>query len=140
MASDTAMINLVLQIVILTILFGSLFLKQKRKYFMHGTTMLVAVLLNLASFLLVMLPSLLDLEIIRTQLFHTVSLATFGHAGLGLITMILGIWLVISWHLQVSTQKCAKGKKLMRLTLMLWLLTVLLGFLLYAYLYTNIMP
>jgi uncharacterized membrane protein YozB (DUF420 family) len=89
MALIPPQINLSLQIATLIILFASLILKRKRKYFAHGATMLTAVILNALSFLLVMMPSLSTLEILKTQPLHWFSLATLAHAGLGAITIIL---------------------------------------------------
>jgi uncharacterized membrane protein YozB (DUF420 family) len=133
-------INLAFQIIIIALVLGSLALRRKHKLFFHGLTMLVAVILNVVSFLLVMLPSLLGLQIIRVQPTHIVSLVTLAHGTLGLIAMILGIWLVGSWHLQSSIQGCSRKKKMMRLTRALWLIALFLGVLLYMYLYTNLMP
>ncbi len=132
--------NLLLQIIILAICFGSLALKRQRKYFLHGATMLIAVLLNILSFGLVMLPRLAELEILRMQPFHTISLIIFAHSSLGFLTIVLGIGLIFSWHLRSSTQNCAKRKRLMRHTLIVWLVTVFLGILLYTYLYTSLIP
>jgi uncharacterized membrane protein YozB (DUF420 family) len=140
MALIPPQINLGLQIIMLAILFASLALKRKRKYFAHGVTMLIAVILNALSFLLVMMPSLSTLEILKTQPLHWFSLVALAHAGLGAITIILSIWIVVVWHLQSSNQNCIKKRKLMRLTLILWLLVFFLGFLLYAILNTNLMP
>jgi uncharacterized membrane protein YozB (DUF420 family) len=99
--------------------------------------MLVAVLLNLASFALVMLPSWISLEIIRTQPLHYFSLAVLGHAVLGALGVILGLWIVLSWHLQSSTQGCMGKRKMMRLTIVLWVATLIIGIVLYRYLYVG---
>jgi uncharacterized membrane protein YozB (DUF420 family) len=96
--------------------------------------MLAAVILNLFSFALIMLPSLLRMEIIITHPLHAVSITTLIHSSLGLAVIILGIWLVASWHLQ-SLKNCFKNKRLMRLTSVLWLVVLLMGFLLYYLLY-----
>jgi len=140
MALIPPQINLSLQIATLIILFASLTLKRKRKYFAHGATMLTAVILNALSFLLVMMPSLSTLEILKTQPLHWFSLATLAHAGLGAITIILGAWIVAAWHLQQSNQNCIRKKRLMRLTLMLWVTVFFLGFVLYTVLYTSLIP
>ena len=140
MALIPPQINLGLQVIILALMFASLALKRKRKYFAHGATMLTAVILNALSFLLVMMPSLSTLEILKTQPLHWFSLATLAHAGLGAVTIILGAWIVAAWHLQPSNQNCIRKKKLMRLTLILWLTVFFLGFVLYAVLYTSLIP
>src|SRR4030043_1207699 len=138
MALISPQITLGLQITILLLLFGSLNLKRKRKYFAHGAPMFTAVILNALSFLLVMMPSLSTLEILKTQPLHWFSLATLAHAGLGAIVIILGAWIVAAWHLQPSNKNCIKKRKLMRLTLILWFMTTIVGMMLYVVLNTNI--
>ena len=129
-----AQINLVFQVVILTVLVTGFILKRRHKLFPHGTTMLIAVVLNAISIFLVMGPSLLGrLQSIQESPFGSFSVAIVGHAALGSVTELLGVWIVGSWHLQSSTQGCAAKRKIMRFTLALWITTILLGFLLYAY-------
>ena len=132
-----AQVNAVFQISIAIILLGSLVFKKKRRYFLHGAMMLVAVVLNVVSFLFVMLPSLLGLEIIRTQPLHVFSIVALAHACVGAVSMILGAWIVGSWHLQSSTVNCVKRRIIMRLVLILWLLALVVGIVLYMFLYTN---
>ena len=129
--------NVVFQLVIALILLGSISFKLKRKYVLHGAMMLVAVVLNVFSFLFVMLPSLLGLEIIRTQPLHIFSIVALAHACIGAVSMILGVWIVGSWHLQSSTVNCVKRRIIMRLVLILWLLALVVGIVLYMFLYTN---
>lgn len=124
-----------LQITTLILLLLSIGIKRMRKLALHGVTMLGAVILNFSSFVLIMLPSLLRTEIIRTQPAHTVSIATLVHSSIGLIALILGVWLVASWHLRSSFADCFRNKRLMRLTTVLWLIALMIGFLLYYILY-----
>ena len=130
-------VNVVFQIAITIILLASISLKLERKYVLHGMTMLIAMVLNVLSFLLVMLPSLLGLVIIRTQPLHVVSIAALIHACVGAVSIVLGLWIIVLWHLQSSTKNCVKRKKMMRLTLILWLLALAVGIVLYMFLNTS---
>ncbi|MBS7633239.1 hypothetical protein KEJ15_06455 [Candidatus Bathyarchaeota archaeon] len=132
--------NAVLQIIILAILFASIGFKIKKKYWQHGALTLIATVLNLFSFLLVMLPSALGKEIIQTQPFHAVSIAILSHSIVGAVTVLLSLWLVATWHVRSETKDCFKRKNLMRVTIALWMLSLVLGFLVYAYLYTTLIP
>ena len=123
-------VNAAFQIIILVLLVAGIGVKLKKKFHLHGVLMLVAVILNLFSFFLIMFPSLLRMEIIVTQPFQTVSLTALIHSSVGLVSMILGVWLVGSWHLQ-SPKTCFKNKRLMRVTSILWIVVLLGGFLLY---------
>jgi hypothetical protein len=51
-------ISLGIQIVVLALLIGAIFLKSKNKYRNHGIVMFSAVVLHIVSILAVMLPSL----------------------------------------------------------------------------------
>ncbi len=128
-------VNAVLQLIILVLILVSMEFKRRRKHVFHGLVMIVAVVANLLSFGLVMLPSLSQMVIIRTQPFHPISLATLGHSFVGIVAIILGIWLVVVWRLQSDLRNCFRNKKLMRLTIIVWLSSILIGFVLYSQLY-----
>jgi hypothetical protein len=102
----------------------------------HGTFMLVAVVLELFSFALVMGPSFLSLVgtgfIQRPILLSTV---TMVHASLGAVTLVTGIWIAGSWHLQTSIDNCKKRKGVMRYLLVIWILALIFGIILYTLLH-----
>jgi len=128
-------VNLGLQIGILALIWVAYFIRKRRKYFIHGTLMLVGIILNVISFLLVMGPSLLSFDIIRTQPLHEYSLIASTHSAIGSIALILGAIVVASWHLQSSTKNCVKMKKVMKPTIILWTIALVLGIALYIILY-----
>ena len=128
--------NLVLEIIILMVLLAAFALKRRGKFLKHGSMMLAGVILNILSFAIVMGPAFLSLG--QNGLFnHSGRLyyVTLAHAGLGGTALVLGVFLVASWHLQASFQKCMRRKKIMRLTFILWVLALILGILLYMLLY-----
>jgi uncharacterized membrane protein YozB (DUF420 family) len=91
--------------------------------------------LNLLSFVLIMLPSLLTMEIISTHPLHVISMVTLIHSSIGLSVVILGIWLLVSWRLRSSPAMCFRHRLRMRVTATLWLVALLMGFVLYYFLY-----
>lgn len=128
--------NLVLEIIILIVLFAAFALKRKGKFLKHGGMMLVGVVLTILSFVIVMGPAFFSF--VQNGLFDhpgRLYFVTLAHAGIGGIAMVLGVFLVASWHLQASTQSCMRRKKIMRLTFVLWVLALILGILLYMLLY-----
>lgn len=132
----TPQANLALQILILITLTASFILKKMQKYLLHGTTMLIAVVLNAVSFLLIMGPSLSNLrEFIALYTSNELAVATLIHAALGTVTEILGIYVVASWRFQSTPLGCARRKKLMRLTFVLWVAALIFGILVYRFLY-----
>lgn len=136
MASFVGQSNLGFQIVILALLFASLILKKRGNFFLHGIMMMAAAILNAFSFILVMGPSLLNLEqFVANQPLKIISVVTMAHASLGAIAEALAILVVVSWRLRSSTQYCVRKRKVMQVTLVLWLIALFSGILLYAFLY-----
>lgn len=130
--------DLAFQIAILIILLVSMLLKKKRRHLLHGMTILFAFAFNMLSFLLVMVPSLLGLVIIRNAPLHVVSIVAFAHMTLGVIAIACSLLLIASWRLRSTVQGCVKRRKVMRIALVLWLSTLVVGILIYLYLNTNL--
>jgi len=128
-------INLGLQIVILGIVLTAWGLKKARKLILHGALMSVGVALNWISFIIVMGPSLLSLEIVRTQPLHEYSLIAMVHAATGSIALIMGTVIVALWHLQSSPKGCVRRKMAMCATIILWTIALVLGIWFYTILY-----
>jgi uncharacterized membrane protein YozB (DUF420 family) len=136
MEQYVAQINLVFQIIILTIFSASLLLKRVKRLLLHGTTMLIATVLSVISFALVMFPSLLNLRSFLVDYpFSRLSIVIFAHAILGVIVQFLALWTVIAWLLRSNLQYCSRKGTRMRVTFVLWLAVLFLGILTYAYLY-----
>lgn len=130
-------INLILQIAILVILSASMReLKKKRKFFTHASSMAIAVILNFLSLTVVMGPSLLNPQkfLVENSL-NALFVITLIHASLGGIAEVLGIWIVVSWRLQSSAKVCMKKRRMMQVTIALWIIALFSGFLVYALLY-----
>jgi uncharacterized membrane protein YozB (DUF420 family) len=128
-----ATISLVTQIVVLVLLFGGIWLKGKKKYRQHGIMMFTAVVLHTVVILAWMIPSFSSLISSPSTLnpVDALMVTALVHAVTGIMTVILGFWLVASWRLQVDVKACFAKKKAMRVTLTLWLITLVLGIILY---------
>lgn len=135
-----AQVNLASQIAIMVLLLTSYMLKRKGKFFLHGTLMLVAVILNFVSVLLVMGPSLLSLEpVIAASILGKLPIVVLLHAGFGSVAEVLAVYVVTSWRLRADTSHCVKKKRIMRVTLVLWSVALLFGILVYVLLYTDLL-
>ncbi len=121
------------QIVVLGMLTAAFVLRKKKEYRRHGVVMLYAVALHLVSILVVMVPSFVAfLGGLSSISFADFGVATaFIHVFSGLFAAVLGIWLVGSWRLQESFQKCFRKKRVMDLALGVWLVAIALGIVLY---------
>jgi uncharacterized membrane protein YozB (DUF420 family) len=133
-----ATISLALQIVTLSIVLSGYVLKRKGQFLSHGTLMSVALIIQVASFLLIMGPSFLSLvENGHIQELTWVSFVTLLHASLGGITLVVGSWIVGGWHLQNSTENCVRKRIVMRYVFVVWTLSLILGIILYMLLYVH---
>jgi len=125
-------VSLGIQIVVLCLLIGAIFLKTHKKYRQHGIVMFSAVMLHIVSILAVMVPSFrayIGPGVINFS--DLWAIVTFIHVSAGFMTALFGIWLVGSWHLKTNIQGCFKKKRFMDVTLILWMLSIVLGILLY---------
>jgi hypothetical protein len=94
--------------------------------------MFTAVVLHTVVILTWMIPSFSNLlSSITLNPVDALMATALIHAVTGIMTVILGFWLVASWRLQVDVKACFAKKKAMRVTLTLWLITLVLGIILY---------
>jgi uncharacterized membrane protein YozB (DUF420 family) len=130
--------SLALQIAVLFLLLDSVWLKTRKRFRQHGITMLTAVVLHTITILVVMIPSFN--AIMEGGFPIIVSTIASVHGVLGILSEVLSVWIVASWRLRTSIQYCAPKKKLMLLTLTMWLAAVVIGVLVYLHFYTSFLP
>ncbi len=133
-----ATVSLIIQIVVLLLLVVGYFYKLKLKYYPHGAVMAIAVILHLITIFAVMVPSfvlgVIPYYVIPEPLM-LISLSGVIHGVLGIVAIVLGVYLVAAWAFRRNVKGCFKRKNVMRLTLVLWFASLILGFLLYAIFY-----
>jgi hypothetical protein len=99
--------------------------------------MLVAVILNALSYFLIMGPTVLSMRVfIVSNALDRLSVVTVVHVVFGTTAETLAVAIVAFWHLRRSTQGCVRKRKLMKVTLVLWVLALLWGILLYFVTYS----
>jgi uncharacterized membrane protein YozB (DUF420 family) len=124
--------SLVIQLVVLGLLLGGVWLKATKKFRQHGITMLIAVVLHAAMIFAWMIPSFsLSISPSSINLSDTITLIILVHAFMGIAATALGIWLVASWRLKADMKICFAKKRVMLTTITLWLITLVLGIILY---------
>ena len=130
-------LNLVIQIVTLLIILVSLFYKKKGKLKLHGITMGIAVVLHTVAFVLVMAPPVFQyFSFFSTKTDLLAVQTTWLHALPGAIALLLGIFLVSKWAINASnTAPCYKRKRIMDITLVLWLFSLVFGIATYLLFY-----
>jgi uncharacterized membrane protein YozB (DUF420 family) len=130
-------INLILQVVMFLIIVIGLVYKSKRKFKIHGGLMGITVILHVLSLLLVMGPSFSEgYEYFTTATSDVGVQTTWIHAVPGAIAMIMGIVLVGAWALRPSNiAACSRRKRLMDITTLLWLISLIFGITTYLVFY-----
>jgi uncharacterized membrane protein YozB (DUF420 family) len=130
-------INLILQIIMFVIITISLFYKNKMKFKIHGMLMGIAVFLHVLSFLAVMGPIFFGhFSTFVDYISYPEIQTTWIHAIPGAIAMIMGITLVGLWALNPSNiAACSRRKRLMDITVLLWLVSLIFGIATYILLY-----
>ena len=128
---------MLLQIITLVIIFGSLFYKKKGKLKIYGITMGIATVLHVLSFVLVMCPALFNyFEFFSIQTGILAVQTAWVHAVPKAIVLLLGIFLVVKWAIQASNvAACYKRKRIMDVTLLLWVFSLAFGIATYALFY-----
>ena len=133
-------VNLVIQIVTFLLILLGFRYKIRKKFQIHGYIMGIAVLLHLVFFIIAMWPSFSGgFEFFTTSIFLIGVQAMWIHAVAGTISLIIGLFIVLAWFLHVSDiARCFKRKRLMDITLIFWLISLIFGIVTYLGFYFNL--
>jgi uncharacterized membrane protein YozB (DUF420 family) len=131
-------INLLIQIVSVILVIIGIIYKLKRKLKIHGYLMSIAVLLHLVTFIIAMGPSFFDGLEFFTNFTDLLGVqAMWIHAITGGIALIIGIFLVLVWIINLSNiTGCVKRKRIMDITTILWIISFIFGMITYLSFYT----
>jgi uncharacterized membrane protein YozB (DUF420 family) len=131
-------LNLLFQIMIFIFLAIGLSAKFVRRYLTHGTIMTIAVILNATSIFAVMVPAFLSSPAFF-ELNSRFEYVTLPHMILGSLVEALGIFLVVNWMLSIrNIQACIRRKRVMLVTISLWLVNILIGVYVYGISYLGL--
>jgi len=131
--------SLIIQSVIFLLFSASIGLRMKKKYRIHVAILLVAIIgmLSFFAWWIYEIAPTFDtyLPTVLNPPLHLVN--WLAHEFLGVSTLILGLWTVNLWRLG-SSEFEARSKRTWRLTTISWVLTYVVGLLLFITLNTNI--
>jgi len=130
-------VNLIFQIVTVALIVVSLVYKNKKKFKAHAQLMGVAVVIHILTFVAVMGPAFFtDFSGFVTFISLLEVQTMWIHAVFGLIAMILGAVIVVLWALNPNKiADCFKRKRIMDLTIVLWLTSLIFGIITYTLFY-----
>jgi len=129
-----ALAALIVQVIVLFLVVYGYWLKRRLEFPRHGKVMSWAVFLHLVTIVLVMVPSFVFAiisEYIVPNSKGLVSILALIHVPLGLTAVSFGVWFALSWRYK-GLQGCFRKKRLMLFTIIVWLVTLSLGFILFA--------
>jgi uncharacterized membrane protein YozB (DUF420 family) len=121
-------INLAVQLILLLFLGVGYYAFRGRQYKRHARLMTLAWAINIASFLLIMTPSLMmnagTFLIPPIIFFDVVSIA---HIPLGATALLLSTYLVARWAFNSGRTNGCVGKWPMRATMLTWTASIVIG-------------
>ena len=126
--------DLVIQIAIFCVLVVDYFFIKKKNLRLHGLLMTSTFIANTILIAVVMLPPFVGES---TELFVNIleaeSLLFLSHHVLGLVAELLGGFLVLRWVIKSFNVSFCKGQTLMKATLSTWLVSIILGVVLFIW-------
>jgi uncharacterized membrane protein YozB (DUF420 family) len=138
-----AQVDLILQISIFAFLIVGFALMRKRKVKAHANFMLAAVVLNLVSFIAIMAPAWDSVGEGGVGRLSTIGMLHVTFGGLTMLSSlwVLGTWLVPTFLLQNAKLRCygKLNKRIMWVVLTLWLVSLIMGFVLFVMVNTNLL-
>ncbi len=120
-------INVLVQIAMLAILLMAMQQKVKKKYNSHGSLMVSALFLHLILVFTVMVPSWLRYggQVFNQPLLGAIIIT---HSVTGTIAAAFAITIIIAWRIAPTNKMgCQKKKRLMLPTIVLWVISLILG-------------
>ncbi len=138
-----AQLDLAIQATILILLISGLFARRQRKIKIHAWVMLVAVILNLVSFVAIMGPAWDNVGEGGTGGLSTAAMLHVSFGGLAMLSSfwVLGTWLVPSLLLQNPKVNCygKLNKRIMTALTILWIAALAAGFVLFLMVNTTLL-
>lgn len=121
-------IDLTVQITVLVLVIMAYGMFRRKNFLWHAQVMTIAFVVILTSFLLIMVQSF----VITFQTFTTsgtvgFDVASLAHVPFGAAGLILGGYLVVRWARNNFSLQNMKAPRLMRATLVLWVVNIVLG-------------
>jgi len=125
------------QSVFLALLFVSMAFRMKGNYLVHGIIMIVSIAIGWIAVVMTV-PEFMNSSYTQTFTGSTSSFALVGgHVFLGLSTLVTGTWLVALWRPR-STDFAVKTNGIWRGIVVLWVLTYVVGILVFLTLHTKV--
>lgn len=133
--------SLLIQVMVLFLLLYGYWQIRKSKLSRHGYIMTMAVFLHLTMIFTIMIPAFALAVLPDFVILHfsgVTSIVSLIHVPLGVISVSIGLWLVLSWRLR-GLKGCFNRKTIMKPMIIVWLVTLSMGIVLYFILYWSVL-
>lgn len=134
--------SLIIQLFVLALLFYGYWLYRHKAFRKHGMVMASALFVHLASVIVVMLPSFAFAILpgyIAVNPADLTSILSIVHGVLGVVAIGLGLWFVASWRFRKDIKGCFGKRNPMLITLSAWVITLLIGIVVFGNLYWSLL-
>jgi uncharacterized membrane protein YozB (DUF420 family) len=130
-------INIIFQILTVALIIVAIGYKGRKRFQIHGKLMGIAIIIHIVSFIAIMGPVFFrDFDGFVTYTSYLEVQTMWIHVIPGIIAMILGTAIVVLWALNPSNiAACSKRKRIMDITTILWLVSLLFGIATYMLFY-----
>ena len=130
-------LNLIVQIIAFILVLAALVYKAKGKFKIHGSIMGVAVVLHFVTFIVAMGPSFVkSIDFFMTETSQLGVQTLWVHALTGVLSLVLGFFLVFKWISNSSKiELCFQRKRMMDVTIILWAVSLVFGIATYLIFY-----
>ena len=107
---------------------------KNRNLIIHGFLAIIALALNISTIFYVMIPTLIDGIGLLNELSVLQSAIVWLHVGIGLLAVILGVVIVVSWIIHpLAELGCSRTWRLMIPAFAFWTFALILGILINYY-------
>jgi uncharacterized membrane protein YozB (DUF420 family) len=130
-------INIIFQTLTVALIIVAIGYKGRKRFQIHGKLMGIAIIIHIVSFIAIMGPVFFrDFDGFVTYTSYLEVQTMWIHVIPGIIAMILGTAIVVLWALNPSNiAACSKRKRIMDITTILWLVSMLFGITTYMLFY-----
>ena len=129
--------NIIFQVLTVALIMVAIVYKSRKKFQTHGKLMGIAIMLHIISFIVIMGPVFFrDFEGFVTYTSYLEVQTMWIHVIPGITALILGTAIVVLWALNPNkVAACIKRKRIMDITIILWLVALLFGITTYILFY-----
>jgi uncharacterized membrane protein YozB (DUF420 family) len=128
---DITTISLALQLLVFALLIFGYYRFRAGDLIGHGLVLVSATVVHIGAIILRMIPAFSTDPQFLSIMLDPLNLMHWSHVALGLLAPALGLYISLRWVLHGSNPRFCRGKLLMRITFVVWFVSLLFGIVMY---------